>query len=461
MKTQEATSSTMTALSVSPSSPLYPSSPEGLRDNVIGGPSSFTRHLSFILNTDPVDDLDMQPPLPLPGSPSSLTRSASLSETDTSGDSSHPLIDSIRRSRSYLAIPKFKNTSNTTPRKLQKRRTGSHDTTISPSPKLGLSHLRNHLHLQEVKTRKEEQGRTTTPPLPTAEDHFDEEADAAWTLARNSSTSTTCSSMIAPSTEESTVLTPPYHAIGENRGSDTWDAIDVPTVSRSSTSSYRSSKSHLDVGDRGLSMVDMKQILLEDSTELDAILARPLVRPQASFLSEDTIKPMPSPEGIESPSSDQTPSPTSTAQAVDFTASPINNSASPTSPETSNSSPIHRIRNGHIRSRASSIAAMSMNRASDYSIGSIGEIGVANTASMAAATIVHLSPTDIFRPQVRPGVQRSKSEAAHPYSKALGPFLSKESLYSSPNIPLPTLLKELSTNIALTRMIKTVIAAGV
>lgn len=247
--------------------------------------------------------------------------------------------------------------------------------------------------------------------------------------------------MIAPSSEESTVLTPPYHAIGEDRGSDTWDTIDVPTVSRSSTSSYRSSESQYDVVDRGLNMLDIKQILSDDSTARDEIPARPLVRPQASFLSEDTVMPMPSPEELESHSSNQTPSPTSTAQAVDFTASPINNSTSPTSPETSNSSPINRIRNDHIRSRASSIAAMSMNRASDYSIGSIGEIGVANTGSMVPATIVHLESTDISRPHVRPGVQRSKSEAAHPYSKAPGPYISKEPLHSSSLIPLPTVTK--------------------
>jgi hypothetical protein len=269
------------------------------------------------------------------------------------------------------------------------------------------------------------------------------ERDAAWTLARNSSTSTTCSSMIAPSTEESTVLTPPYHAVGDNRGSDTWDAIDVPTVSRSSTMSYMSSQSHLDVDAKELNMMDMKQILLEDSTELEAILARPAVRPQASFLSGDTVMPMPSPEQLESPST-ETPSPASTTPAVDFTASPISHSASPISPDASTASPINRIRYTHFRSRASSIAAMSINRTSEYSIGSIGEVGIVNMAAMAPATIVHLTPTDpghLSPHEVRPGIQRSKSEVGHPLSRALAPFLSKESLKSSLNIPLPTTLK--------------------
>jgi hypothetical protein len=237
----------MTALPVSPSSPLYPNT----TDHLIPAPSAFTRHLSFII--DKADDMDLEPPRP--GSPSPLARSASLSETVASGESSHPLINSLRRRSISLAVPIFRK-DNATPRKLQKRRTGSHD----PTPRIDSSPLRNHLHLQEVMARKEDQG---TPPTSTIvegrEKEITSETDNAWTLARNSSTSTTASSMIAPSTEESTVLTPPYHAIGDNRGSgDTWDAIDIPTVSRSSTLSYISGDNEADMDGKGLNMMDMK-----------------------------------------------------------------------------------------------------------------------------------------------------------------------------------------------------------
>jgi hypothetical protein len=425
----------MTALPVSPSSPIYPNT----TGHLTPAPSAFTRHLSFII--DKADDMDLEPPRA--ASPSSLARSASLSETVASGESSHPLINSLRRRRTSLAVPVFKK-DNATPRKLQKRRTGSHD----PTPRVDSSPLRNHLHLQEIMARKEDQG---APPTSTMVEgrvkEISSDIDNAWTLARNSSTSTTASSMIAPSTEESTVLTPPYHAIGDNRGSgDIWDAIDIPTVSRSSTVSYISGDDEAELDGKGLNMMDMKQILLEGSDgDFATIPTRPqAVRQQASFLSGNTIMPSQSVD-FEEPQFTQTPSPASTQPGVDFTASPITDTASPTASPArtinSNSSPATRRRYTNIRSRASSITGISTHRASEYSITSIGEIGVANTGSMTPAAIVHLAPlqdsNSLLPLPARPGVHRSKSEIGRPLSKALAPFLSKESLRSTPNIIIP------------------------
>jgi hypothetical protein len=195
------------------------------------GPSAYARYLSFISDVGPEEETSPSSQT-RPQSPSStLTRSASLSETTTSGESSWPLLAAARRRRGSLSLQRFRRDSTTTtPRKLQKRRAGSTSTIIHTRPTI---HVVPDMSDGDTEIGKEDH-------IPCTQDAVGMD-DEQWALARNSSTSTTTSSMIAPSTEESTVLTPPYPVIdGDGNTHHRWSSIDILNASRSSTASYSS-----------------------------------------------------------------------------------------------------------------------------------------------------------------------------------------------------------------------------
>lgn len=332
--------------------------------------------------------------------------------------------------------------------------------------------------------RKEVSGIRPTPPsLPEGAEPPISHSTSSWSLNRNSSTSTQASSMIAPSTDESTVLTPPYDPVRDQRLSDQWDALHIPFVgdtslSRSSTVSYLAHDDQPPEGDRKSSpteLLDLKQMLFksyeEGTVAVQAQDRRSYHTPSLSTMRSDTsttfatavegartMVPTPSSE-MNSVSSDVTSrpasrsrddlgqavptggslhSPASSGSLVDSPAQTVSSTSTPRS-----IGPIRRFRRGqgHTRSRASSLSAISATRASTYSV---GEINVADHGAMTPATIVRfpdhtpapaqpVANVQLTTPD-RPGNKRSHSDVGEGRPRGLLPFLSRESLRSQPNI---------------------------
>lgn len=443
---------------------------------------------------------------------SSLSRSVSLSETTASGESL-PLLQRHRRRSASVSLPRLRKETNfhpaLPPRKLQKRRTASQDSTTQCDPNSNVPPIpsafsagdsgyrgRETRHLaSDTNGRKEDQGVQSTPPSLPEGAQPPALSTSSWSLARNSSTSTQASSMIAPSTDESTVLTPPYDPHGERRLSDPWDALNIPIandLSRSSTLSFKS-------GDDGVKflpsneIIDMRQMLAEglppdpfgDDEEADTrddtqslhspslatmrSVSDTIVSFSTALEGGRTMAPTPSSE-LQSLSSGMTSRPGSRVREASADAAPspqrvlqpspsLASLADPASRTVSCDStprsfgPVSRFRRGqgHTRSRASSLSAVSINRASSYSV---GEINVADHAAMTPATTVRLpdlTPTPEppavkphhFTPPSRPGSKRSHSDFGQAPSRTLLPFLSRESVRNGAGVvpppPLPRL----------------------
>ena len=465
-------------------------------------------------------------------SSSSLSRSVSLSETVASGGSTVPLIQRHRRRSASLAIPRMRRDS-LTRRKLQKRRGGSTDSTnrsnipdvpplpphaytMSPSgPRAGpasRAHGHEHgrrSHLGSVpNVRKEVQGVRTTPPpsLPEGAEPPINSTISTWSLARHSSTSTNASSMIAPSTDESTVLTPPYDPSRDRdqRLSDKWEALSIPNsndLSRSSTLSFSQIDDAAKV--QPTELVGLQEMLFEASDPIDTDIGHER-RPRSDQISLrspslatmrsvsdttvsfrtalDTVRSSVHhrPSELHSLSSDLTSRPTSSARNRETTPSthpPLHLSSSSNSLDSpaqtiSSTSSFRsfapsrwRKGKGHIRSRASSLSAISINnRASAYSV---GEVIVADHGAMTPATTVRLPdltpnfrtdterelppiPTSDLEPPntpspPRPGTKRSQSDLSGLAGKVIHPFRSRELLRSNTRLVPPPRLQRLHT----------------
>lgn len=469
----------------------------------------------------PYDD-HLETLLPRSDSSSSLSRSISLSETTASGGSTVPLIQRHRRRSASLAIPRLRRDS-LTRRKLQKRRGGSTDSTswshlpdvpplpphayaMSPAGRAqgqihGHGTTRSHFG-SEPNVRKEYQGVHTTPP------NLPEGAEAAfvsasiWSLARQSSTSTNASSMIAPSTDESTVLTPPYDPGRDQISNDKWDALNIHNIesdlSRSSTLSF--SQIPNDVKPPSTELIGFQQMLFEASDPSDAngvggrqphsgevSLRSPSLATMRS-VSDTTVSfrtalgtaQTTTPE-LHSLSSGLTSRPGSRTRhregEIDFTRPPIHLASSSTSldspAQTGSSTSSFRSfgpsrwrrgqGQGHIRSRASSLSAISINnRASSYSV---GEVIVADHGAMTPAMVIplpNLTPSphpdteEVLQlpavpkfdlatpvPSPRPGTKRSQSDLSGLTAKVIHPFRSRESLNGAPRLVPPPRLNRL------------------
>lgn len=435
---------------------------------------------------------------------SSLSRSVSLSETTSSGDSL-PLLRGHRRQSRSLSLPRLRrDTTNPSaaPRKLQKRRTGSQDSSnhwepVPDIPSMPVEYSVNraqeaqHLASDPI-DRKEDHGVHSIPPSLPEGAQPPVLTTSTWSLARNSSTSTQASSMIAPSTEESTVLTPPYDPHRDQRLSDRWEVLGIPVVDRLSRSSTLSYQGGDDAGKLLPSneIIDMRQILSEgfgdnQAAEDEGVGAdaawenRSLISPPSlatmRSMSDTTVSFRTATEGtrptatpssdLQSLSSGVTSRPGSRIRdlPVDATSSPqamlraspslASLGDSPSRTVSSSTStprsfgPISRFRRGagHTRSRASSLSAISVNRASSYSV---GEVTVADHGAMTPATTVRLpdlTPTPTPQPDVqqlltppsRPVNKRSHSDLGRSPPTGLLRFRSRESLKSSAKLVVP------------------------